>query len=193
MKKLFSLVALSALILVFALLTSACAQATPEIVVTEVPVEVTRLVDVIQTVEVTREVVLTVEVPVTVTPQPTPTPDPAGQATQPDLPTVTATLPALTPIYPTSTVPSQKTEGFAPLRVTNETDVRYVLEISGARYERFDLVPGMVDMRIVPEGEYSYLVRDVDGRVVFSGSFRITNPDKHELKIRENRVVFLVP
>ena len=178
------------------LLTAACAggptvPSTPNTipVLVTVPVEVTRLVEMERTVEVTREVILTqvVEVVVTATsgptqavtstPEPSPTPTPAPTAAF---------------VFATATVPSEKTAGFAPLRVTNRSEARVDVSISGQVYKEFSLSSGNVWMEVIPEGEYSFSVKPEDARAQ-TGAFSITNPDKHELVIYSDRVNFLVP
>lgn len=170
-----------------ALLAACSAPSTPQTitVVETVPVEVTRVIEVPLVVEVTREVPVTrvVELPVTVTPSATPeiTPTPEPSAT-----------PTFTMLLATATVPEGKVAGWAPLKVHNRTDVRLTLEISGPAYHTFYVSAGDEEMRTVPEGDYTYVVSDDLGRL-YTGSFRITNPDKHELVMREDKAVFLVP
>lgn len=174
-------------ILPLALLAACGAPPTPQTItlVETVPVEVTRLVEVERLVEVTREVPVTVvvEQPVTVTPSATPqvSPTPEPSAT-----------PTFTLLLATATVPEGKVEGWAPLKVHNRTDVRLTLEISGAANHTFVLSAGDEEMRTVPEGDYTYIVSSELGRM-YTGSFSITNPDKHELIMREDKAVFWMP
>lgn len=183
------------LMLALSVAVAGCTQApeqTPVVVtvINTVPVEVTRIVTVEQTVEVVREVVVTqiVEVPVTTTPTATP----EATTTQPQ-PTETPTIfPVFTVVIATPTVPSEKTEGFAPLKVVNQTQDSFEVEISGRAYRMFHMTAQKSEIQIVPEGDYSYIVWQNE-RMAYQGTFRITNPDKHELHIRDGKVVFLVP
>lgn len=178
------------------LLTAACS-GSPTIpapsdsipVLVTVPVEVTRLVEIERTVEVTREVLLTqvVEVVITATPKPT------EAVTSTPEPSPTPTLaPTSSFVYATATVPSEKTAGFAPLRVSNRSEARMDIIISGKVYKEFSLSSGNVWMEVIPEGEYSFSVKP-EGSRAQTGVIRLTNPDKHELVIHPDRITFLVP
>ncbi len=171
-----------------------------------VPVEVTRLVPVQQTVEVTRQVQVTqlVEVPVTTTPAPTASLD----ASQPAPATQSAPATQAAPadqagnstsqdiVYPTMapspTFPEQKTEGFAPLKMVNETNDSLMLNIDGPFQQTYSLPGKQTLIKTVKEGQYDYTVTR-EGKIIFRGTMKITNPDKHEIHIRADKVVFLVP
>jgi hypothetical protein len=178
-----------------ALLLSSCANSSsPAIetvvvtVVNTVPVEITRIVEVEKTVEVTRQVVVTqeVEVPVTVTPSPTPENSPTPEST------ATPTAPAFITAEATPTFPQEKVEGFSFLKLVNETDNNLVVNISGPFQQSYPIGSHLERVETVKEGQYTYMVLQ-DGRVIFRGTMNFTNPDKHELHIREDKVVFLVP
>jgi hypothetical protein len=178
-----------------ALLLSSCASSSsPAIetvvvtVVNTVPVEITRIVEVEKTVEVTRQVVVTqeVEVPVTVTPSPTPENSPTPEST------ATPTAPAFITAEATPTFPQEKVEGFSFLKLVNETDNNLVVNISGPFQQSYPIGSHLERVETVKEGQYTYMVLQ-DGRVIFRGTMNFTNPDKHELHIREDKVVFLVP
>jgi len=157
-------------------------------VVQTVPVEVTRVVEVHKTVEVTRQVVITQLVPVLVTS----TPGLAEQATATQTPAALLTLETPTPATPTPTFPQEKVKGFSILLVVNETDDDLVVELSGT-VERSLLFRGPSQaLERVKEGDYAYIVWR-QSQVLFQGTFKITNPDKFELHIRKDKVVFLVP
>lgn len=157
---------------------------TPEIVtvVSTVPVEVTRIVEIPKTVEVTRKVMVTqvVEVPVTLTPAPMPTDTPTPESL------------GYSPIYPTPTFPEGKVGGFSHLKLTNETEYSLVVNIYGPIVESYTLHKNMVTIKVVKEGQYTYTVIR-DEKIIYRGTMNITNPDKHELKLREDKAVFLVP
>lgn len=178
-----------------ALLLSSCAgNTTPAVetvvvtVVNTVPVEITRIVEIEKTVEVTRQVVVTqeVEVPVTVTPSPTPENSPTPEST------ATPTAPAFITAEATPTFPQEKVEGFSFLKLVNETDNNLVVNISGPFQQSYPIGSHLERVETVKEGQYTYMVLQ-DGRVIFRGTMNFTNPDKHELHIREDKVVFLVP
>jgi len=188
-------------ILIFALGLWGCSSSvqtvTETVVVTvekTVPVEVTRLVPVEQTVEVTRQVQVTqlVEVPVTTTPVPTITVEAtAAPATQPANTTAPQDL-VYPSITPSPTFPEGKAEGFAPLKMVNETDDNLVLTINGPFQQSYSLPGKQTMIKTVKEGQYDYTVTR-EGKIIFRGTINITNPDKHEIHIRTGKVVFLVP
>jgi len=201
MMKKINLLLVPGSILIFALGLWGCSSATqtlPETVVVTVektvPVEVTRLVPVQQTVEVTRQVLVTqlVEVPVTATVEPTasveatlqPTAQPASTT-----PSQEMVYPSLTP---SPTFPQEKSEGFAPLKIVNETSDSLVLNINGPFQQSYSLQGEQQMIRTVKEGQYDYTVTR-EGKIIFQGTINITNPDKHEIHIRADKVVFLVP
>ena len=180
-------------VLIAALILSGCAgsspaNSTPNVVtvIQTVPVEVTRIVEITQAVEVTRQVVVTqiVEVPVTVTPNPT------VEAT----PTPTLLpFPTLTPILATQITPQGKGNGFVPFFLVNQTQDRLDVYITGP------LTPAPVALSpdssfkvFLREGDYFYSVWR-DGKVAYEGGFRITNIDKHQLILQENKAVFWIP
>ena len=201
MKKKYKLFFVPGSILIFALGLWGCSttgqRVSETVVVTvekSVPVEVTRLVPVQQTVEVTRQVLVTqlVEVPVTATAEPTavietplaPTTQPASATTSQEI-----VYPSITP---SPTFPQEKSEGFAPLKIVNETSDSLVLNISGPFQQSYDLQGKQQMIRTVKEGKYDYTVTG-EGKIIFRGKINITNPDKHEIHIRADKVVFLVP
>jgi hypothetical protein len=183
-----------------ALLLSGCSGAvpTPVVVTVErtVPVEVTRMVEVLQTVEVIREVSITeivtveVQVPVTVTPQPSP------EATATVTPLPTADMLAVTPGVPAHvavpTGPYQKVAGLSLLKLTNNTDDTLSISINGPQAASITVAARGAEFVVVPDGAYTYRVF-IAGQPVYSGDFTLNNPDKYELKIQENKVVFLTP
>lgn len=168
----------------------------PEVVtvVNTVPVEVTRLVEVEKTVVVTQEVVLTqiVEVPVTVTPMITAEASPTETA-----PVDSFQVTGFTPAPVTATIdPNEfkdnKFQGFAPLRVANETENSVVVQVFGSQSFAFTLGGQTSQIQVVPEADYTFnVIRD--GEVLFTGNLHITNPDKHELIVRSNKVIVKVP
>ena len=187
--------ALGFLAVIFALLLWSCGGATPlppeTVVVTVIstfPVEVTRVLEVQKTIEVTREVVVTqfVEVPVTVTPTPSPQLSPT--------PTIlfNATGPRGAAASPSPTFPKEKVEGFSHLKLVNQTAGNLVVGISGPFEQSYALSADSDRLVPVMEGNYTYTVWRQE-QVLFTGQMNITNPDKHELHIHQNKVVFLVP
>lgn len=187
--------ALSLLGVIFALLLWGCGRATPlpaqTVVVTMVstfPVEVTRIVEVQQTVEVTREVLITqfVEVPVTVTPTPSPQLSPTPTAP------LSSSGPRAVAASPSPTFPKEKVEGFSHLKLVNQTADNLVVGISGPFEQSYALSADSDRLVPVMEGNYTYTVWRQE-QVLFTGQMNITNPDKHELHIRKDKVVFLVP
>ena len=201
MKKKYLLFFVPGSILIFALGLWGCST-TPQrvsetVMVTvekTVQVEVTRLVPVQQTVEVTRQVLVTqlVEVPVTATAEPTalaetllaPTTQPASTTTSQEM-----VYPSITP---SPTFPQEKSEGFAPLKIVNETSDSLVLNINGPFQQSYDLQGKQQMIRTVKEGKYDYTVTR-EGKIIFRGTINITNPYKNEIHIRAGKVVFLVP
>jgi hypothetical protein len=160
---------------------------TPVVVTVEktVPVEVTRLVQ--QTVEVTRQVIETaiVQVPVTVTPTPTPpitaTPEPSATPTVYYL-----------PITATPTVPTEKEEGYAYLKLINETRNLLQIELDGPSYQTYTLTGNGSLFRVVPWGTYKYVVMQ-DQNILYRGEITLHNADKHEFKLYEDKANFLIP
>lgn len=178
---------------------SAPVAGTPEVVtvVETIPVEVTRLVEVTQLVEITQEVIVTeiVEIPVTVTPQP-PTDTPAAE-----LPTETSSPPSNTPISPSSDdtqspdskfTPEARGNGWLPFFIENQTDSKLGIVASGPI--PFDRViwNGQTIRVWLNEGTYNYSVWEGDSHK-YSGSFTITNIDKHQLFLREKDGKFWYP
>lgn len=184
-----------ALFVILALaVVSACSSAptvvpTPETIVQvqTVEVEVTRLVEVERTVEVTREVVVTqvVEQVVTATPQPTAsaTPTPVFVAT---------TVPVTPWAVLTQPAPGEKVQGWSLLLVTNRSGARMDLSISGPVSVEASISDEDNWRQTIPEGDYTYTVSS-EGTALYSGAMRLTNPDKHELYLYEDRANFLVP
>ena len=180
-------------VLLAALILSGCVGSsqsisTPNVVtvIQTVPVEVTRIVEITQAVEVTRQVVVTqiVEVPVTVTPNPT------VEAT----PTPTlALVPTFTPILATQITPQGKGDGFSPFFLVNQTPDRLEVYITGPLTPApVALSPNSSFKVFLREGDYSYSVWR-DGKVAYQGGFRITNIDKHQLILHEDKAVFWIP
>jgi hypothetical protein len=167
-------------------------------VINTVPVEVTRLVAVQQTVVVTQEVVITevieVQVPVTVTPGPTMEITATNEPSPVPMDAFGGLAPAAyaTPTIDLAAHKEEKIQGFAPLKVTNETESTLVVDVAGVTYVSLTVGGHGSVIEIIPEGEYSYTVWE-EGAVIYSGTIRLTNPDKHELVIYDNRVVYKVP
>jgi hypothetical protein len=160
---------------------------TPVVVTVEktVPVEVTRLVQ--QTVEVTRQVIETaiVPVPVTVTPIPT------QLITATPEPSTTPTVYYL-PITATPTVPTEKVEGFAYLKLINETPDLLHIELDGPSYQIYALTGNGSLFLVVRWGTYKYVVMR-DQRILYRGEITLHNADKHEFKFYEDKANFLIP
>jgi hypothetical protein len=181
--------------MLLALFLSGCSGATPSpvetVIVTIVstfPVEVTRVVEVQRTVEVTREVVVTqvLEVPVTVTPTLAPQMSPTPAVL------ITPGGPSLPAVSPSPTFPREKVEGFSSLKLVNQTTDNLVVNISGPFEQSYALSADSERIEVVMEGKYTYTVWRQE-QALFTGQMNITNPDKHELHIRQDKVVFLVP
>jgi hypothetical protein len=160
---------------------------TPVVVTVEktVPVEVTRIVQ--QTVEVTRQVIETaiVQVPVTVTPTPT------QPVTATPEPSATPTVHYL-PVSVTPTVPTTKEEGYAYLKLINETRDLLQIELDGPSYQTYTLTGNGSLFRVVPWGTYRYVVTR-DQRILYRGEITLHNADKHEFKLYEDKANFLIP
>ena len=196
--------AILSLIMLAALILWGCSTSTPapdtQVVVTVVetiPVEVTRLVEVTQLVEVTKEVVVTeiVEIPVTVTPQ-APTETPNGSApTETPIPIVnTPALPTANPtLAPVSQfTPEGRGDGWLPFYIENQTDSKLGIVASGPiPFERL-VWNGQTSLVWLNEGLYNYTVWE-GGSQKYSGSFNITNIDKHKLFLREENAKFWYP
>lgn len=157
-------------------------------VVSTVEVEVTRLIEVPSTVIVTEEVVITqlVEVPVTVTLAPIPLHSPTLE------PTPTPTWIPFTPVLVTPVTPTEKGNGYAPLRVENQTRDRLTIEVNGPTLETYILGGEDAGIKFVRLGDYSYKVWK-DSQVLYFGEFRINSIDKYTLSIREGHVAILYP
>jgi hypothetical protein len=155
-------------------------------VVETVPVEVTRLVEVPITVEVTRQVVVnqTVQIPVTIIP--------TTEAIPTQIPTPIPVVSTSIPPSPTPTFPLEKVEGYSVLLVVNETSDDILVNIDGPISRSFPFKGQSKILEKVKEGEYTYMVIR-DESVIYQGKFNITNPDKFELHIRANKVVFFMP
>lgn len=179
--------------------TSAPVTSTLEVVtvIETIPVEVTRLVEVTQLVEITQEVIVTeiVEIPVTVTPQP-PTETPAtGSLTETinppsNTPTSPSTDPTLSP--DSKFTPEARGDGWLPFFIENQTDSKLGIVASGPI--PFDRVVwnGQTIRVWLREGTYNYSVWE-GGNQKYSGSFTITNIDKHQLFLREKDGKFWYP
>jgi hypothetical protein len=183
LKILFSIPLLAVSVLLWGCSSQAPAQ-TPVVVTVEktVPVEVTRLIP--QTVEVTRQVIETaiVQVPVTVTPAPTP------QVTATPAPSATPTIFYL----PITAMPTAKEEGFAYLKLINETRDLLQIELDGPSYLTYSLTGNGSLFRVVPWGTYSYVVMR-DQQILYRGEITMHNADKHEFKLYEDKANFLIP
>jgi hypothetical protein len=166
-------------------------------VVETIPVEVTRLVEVTQLVEVTKEVIVTeiVEIPVTVTPQaPTATPDISAPTETPipieDTPALPAANSTQAPV--SQFTPEGRGDGWLPFYIENQTDRKLGIVASGPiPFERL-VWNGQTSLVWLNEGLYTYTVWE-DGSQKYSGSFNITNIDKHKLFLRENDGKFWYP
>jgi hypothetical protein len=167
--------------------SSAAPAQTPVVVTVEktVPVEVTRLVQ--QTVEVTHQVIQTaiVQIPVTVTPIPT------SPITATPEPSATPTV-YYQPTTATPTVPTDKVEGFAYLKLINETPYLLHIELDGPFYQVYALTGNGSLFRVVPWGTYKYVVMR-DQRILYRGEITMHNSDKHEFKFYEDKANFLIP
>jgi len=194
---------ISLIILASSILWS-CSASTPapdtKVVVTVVetiPVEVTRLVEVTQLVEVTKEVFVTeiVEIPVTITAQPpTETPDNSSPTETPIPIADTLTLPAAITPLPTELqfTPEARGDGWLPFYIENQTDSKLEIVASGPiPFDRF-VWNGQTEKVWLNEGRYTYTVWE-GGSQKYSGSFNITNIDKHQLFLRENDAKFWYP
>ncbi len=158
--------------------------ATPVIVtvVSTVPVEVTRIVEVPQTVEVTRQVVVTQIVEVPVTPAPTAT----------VAATSTPTAAAFVAAFPTATFPEGKVQGYSYLKIINETEDLLTVTIDGPIFGAYSVSGNASIIKEVKEGTYTYVVEH-EARIIYRGTMKITNPDKHELVLHDDKAVFRVP
>jgi hypothetical protein len=192
------------LILISAIILWGCGTSTPttsppEIVtvVETIPVEVTRLVEVTQIVEVVQEVIVTeiIEIPVTVTPQP-PTETPVSE-----MPTETPDLPTHTPVPPLTDAtlspyagftPEARGNGWLPFFIENQTDSQLAIVASGPIPFNRVVWNGQTIKVWLREGKYTYSVWE-DGNQKYTGSYNITNIDKHQLFLRENDGKFWYP
>lgn len=191
-KILLTTLSIAASILLWGCSSQAPAQ-TPSVVTVEktVPVEVTRIVQ--QTVEVTRQVVETsiVEVPVTVTPTATPQATSTPQVTPTPEASATPTV-YYAPVKPTPTFPTEKMEGFAFLKLINETRNLLQVELDGPSYQTYTITGNGSIMRVVPWGTYSYVVKR-DQQILYRGQIYLHNADKHEFKLYEDKAHFIIP
>jgi len=166
-------------------------------VVETIPVEVTRLVEVTQLVEVTHEVYVTeiVEIPVTITPLP-PTETPVNSSpTETSIPiATTTTLPAavLALAPELQFTPEARGDGWLPFYIENQTDSKLEIVASGPiPFNRVVWNDQTIKVWL-NEGQYTYSVWE-GGSQKYSGSFNITNIDKHQLFLRENFAKFWYP
>jgi hypothetical protein len=119
------------------------------------------------------------------------------------LPSGTATLALVTPTTPLPTATnygqmsgsaqetawSDKDDQNAPLMLRNNTELEIHLILLSPVYQEYTFTSNM--SLILPENTYSYRV--FVGDKAFSGSFSITNGDKHALVFFEDHVRFGVP
>lgn len=164
---------------------SGAAQATPTAQIVTVPVEVTRLVEVINTVEVTRQVLATVIVEVPVTPEATPSI--TSVSNQP-----AATLPYRTPTLAYA-FETPKAEGSSRLKISNETEDTLNVKISSLRYSnQLELSRGKSAFLNVPYGDYTITVyRDSDRR--YSVTVSCVTLHKYEVNLREKDAKVILP
>ncbi len=181
----------AAMILATIILATGCASApepTPQIVtvVETVPVEVTRMVEVLNTVEVTRQVVVTVVVEVPVTPQATPT---ATQA--PAQPAATFSyLPSPTALGQAFETP--KAEGVSRLKLDNESDETLRIQISGPQNYELEIPDGKSAFLNVPYGEYTIRVFNGSDRL-YTVRVNVVNPDKYEVNLGGSKATVMTP
>jgi hypothetical protein len=179
--------------------TSTPAISTPEVVtvVETIPIEVTRLVEVTQIVEDVQEVIVTeiIEIPVTVTPL-SPTEKPTSES-----PTETPDLPLNTPAPPSTGAtlspfagftPEARGNGWLPFYIENQTDSQLAIVASGPIPFNRVVWNGQTIKVWLQEGTYNYSVWE-GGNRKYTGSFNITNIDKHQLFLRENDGKFWYP
>lgn len=157
-----------------------------QLVPATIMVEATRVVEVIRTVEATRLVEVVREVVVTATPAPTATPTltatpaPSGASSTND------------GFTPPSGLPTEKVVGISVLKVINETDETLIVSIGGRKSLRLQVAGGSSGLWELPEGTYTYSVYR-DTRLLYSGDFSLTNPDKHDLVLMTNKAAFREP
>lgn len=186
------------LIIFIAVMLSACSSPVPApqvvTVVNTVPVEVTRLVEVERTVLVITEVVSTqiVEVPVTVTPTATLEATPAPQATATQVVDGSIVVGFGTPTLPADEFKDEKVQGYSILKVINESPDDLIVTVSGPEMQTLAVSSGKSINQVILEGEYLYFV-ERDNKVIFQGLIQLTNPDKHELVLRKDIVIYRVP
>lgn len=165
-----------------ALLIAGCGgatQATPTAQIVTVPVEVTRVVEVVNTVEVTREVPATVIVEVQVTPVVTST-----AQSQPTTAVVTyPNLPSPTPVAYAFETP--KAAGVSRLKINNDTDETLKVAISGPQYYAFELQNGKSAFLNVPYGNYTLLVTRENGNN-YTAKVSCASPLKYEVNLRQS-------
>jgi hypothetical protein len=131
------------------------------------------------------------------TPQPTSTPTQESSATQMETATV---MPTAGPTFAPTWTPygqsgafeeakSDKADFNAPLLISNQSgeDVHFIMLTPV--YQEYDLGGSMT--LILPEGSYTF--RAKIGKNAISGSFAITNGDKHVLTLYENKYHFATP
>jgi len=133
----------------------------------------------------------------TATPQPSSTTEasPSPAETQTESPTAISTfLPTWTPYGQSEsgafeTAKADKADQNAPLLLNNRTDEEIQFTLLSPRYQEYQFTGNMT--LILPEGQYSY--RAKVGDKSFSGSFSITNGDKHVLTFYSDRIHFATP
>jgi hypothetical protein len=158
---------------------------------------VTRLVEVTQLVEITQDVIVTeiVEIPVTITPQPpTETPVASSPTETPILagntPTSSSSDPSLAPV--SQFTPEARGDGWLPFFIENRTDSKLAISASGPIPFNRIIWNGQTIRVWLREGLYTYSVWE-DEIQKYSGSFNITNIDKHQLFLREDNGKFWFP
>lgn len=167
------------------------------IVVETIPVEVTRMVEITRLVKVTQKVIVTeiVEVPVTITPQlPTETPNNSPTA---ETPIAVGNTLTSSSVYPTLApklqfTPEERGDGWLPFLIENQTSDKLEIVASGPiPFNRVIWNGGVIKVWL-REGFYTYSVFD-GANLKYTGSFNITNIDKHLLFLRKDKGKFWVP
>jgi hypothetical protein len=136
-----------------------------------------------------------VEVPVTVTPlAPTKTPDISVVTETPLTVADTSIPPAVNTTLPPELqfTPEARGDGWLPFFIENQTDSKLAIVASGpVPFDRFVWNDQTIKLWL-NEGLYQYTVWE-GGNLKYSGSFNITNIDKHQLFLRENDAKFWYP
>jgi hypothetical protein len=87
------------------------------------------------------------------------------------------------------TAQADKADQNAPLFLENRSGEEVQLTLTSPVYQEYVFTKSMT--LILPEGEYTY--RAKVGKASFSGSFAITNGDKHVLTFYSDRIHFSTP